>query len=121
VVVIQEIQDRPGGLAHRSRSRTAVALRPVDALDAWLGAAVITAGPIFVSIDKGGRVGRKPLSCKAIGRIVKRSAFYRRPTTQRSISTTAPAHTAMSAGTAAASARPPPSSAGPIGVMGTLS
>jgi site-specific recombinase XerD len=30
--------------------------------------------PVFVSIGKGGRVGRKPLSCRAIGGIVKRYA-----------------------------------------------
>jgi hypothetical protein len=39
---------------------------------------------------------------------------YRRPTTQRSISTTAAAHATMSTGTPAASASPAPSSAGPI-------
>jgi site-specific recombinase XerD len=49
-------------------------LRPVDALDAWLAAAEITAGPVFVSIGKGARVSRKALSCKAVGGIVKRYA-----------------------------------------------
>jgi hypothetical protein len=42
------------------------------------------------------------------------NAPYRRLTTQRSISMTAAAHTAMSAGTITALARPAPSSAGPI-------
>jgi hypothetical protein len=39
---------------------------------------------------------------------------YRRPTTQRSINTTAAAHAAMRTGTPAVSASPAPSSAGPI-------
>ena len=49
-------------------------LRPVDALEAWLTAAEITDGPVFVSIGKGGRIGRKALSTNAICEIVKRYA-----------------------------------------------
>jgi integrase len=49
-------------------------LRPVDALDAWLAAAQISEGPVFVSIGKGNRVSRKRLSDNAIGEIAKRYA-----------------------------------------------
>jgi site-specific recombinase XerD len=49
-------------------------LRPVEALDAWLTAAEIADGPVFVSIGKGDRVSRKRLSDNAIGEIVKRYA-----------------------------------------------
>jgi site-specific recombinase XerD len=49
-------------------------LKPVEALEAWLAAAKITDGPVFVSIGKGGRIGQKRLSDNAIGDIVKRYA-----------------------------------------------
>jgi site-specific recombinase XerD len=49
-------------------------LRPVEALEAWLGAAEITEGPVFRSIGKGGRVSRNRLSGNAIAEIVKRYA-----------------------------------------------
>jgi integrase len=47
-------------------------LRPVEALEAWLGAGQITEGPVFRSIGKGGRVSRNRLSGNAIAEIVKR-------------------------------------------------
>jgi integrase len=49
-------------------------LTPVEALEAWLAAAKITDGPVFVSVGKGNRVCGKRLSGNAIGGIVKRYA-----------------------------------------------
>jgi integrase len=49
-------------------------LRPVEALEAWLGGAEITEGPVFRSIRKGGRVSGNRLSGNAIAEIVKRYA-----------------------------------------------
>jgi integrase len=49
-------------------------LRPVEALEAWLGGAEITEGPVFRSIGKGDRVSDKRLSGNAIAEIVKRYA-----------------------------------------------
>lgn len=50
------------------------ALRPVEALDAWLDAAVILEGPLFRPIAKGGRIGARALSASAVAVIVKRRA-----------------------------------------------
>jgi integrase len=49
-------------------------LKPVEALEAWLAAAKITDGPVFVSIGKGDRVSQNRISGNAIGEIVKRYA-----------------------------------------------
>jgi integrase len=49
-------------------------LKAIEALEAWLAAAKIADGPVFVSIGKGARVSRKRLSDNAIGEIVKRYA-----------------------------------------------
>lgn len=46
-------------------------LKPVQALEAWLGAAGITEGPIFRSVDRHGRVG-EALSDRSVARIVKK-------------------------------------------------
>jgi site-specific recombinase XerD len=46
---------------------------PITALRAWLEAAGITAGPLFRSIRKGGRVGKR-LSDRAVAEIVKCTA-----------------------------------------------
>ncbi|WKA31590.1 site-specific integrase [Bradyrhizobium roseum] len=48
-------------------------LRPVDALDAWLGAGGITQGAIFRNVDRHGRVGSAALSDRAVADIVKRA------------------------------------------------
>lgn len=48
-------------------------LRPVEALDAWLAAAKITAGPVFREVDRHGRVGAGALSDRSVARIVKRA------------------------------------------------
>lgn len=47
-------------------------LKPCDALDAWLAAAKITAGPVFRPINKGGRVGADRLTDRSVADIVKR-------------------------------------------------
>jgi integrase len=45
----------------------------VAALQAWLKAAAITAGPLFRPIDRHGHVGREALSDRAVADIVKRA------------------------------------------------
>ncbi|MDO9714168.1 tyrosine-type recombinase/integrase [Paracraurococcus lichenis] len=44
---------------------------PVRTLQAWLDAAGIKAGPLFVGINKAGRRGTEPLSDKAVALVVK--------------------------------------------------
>lgn len=44
---------------------------PVAALQAWISAAKITAGPVFRKVDRHGRLGGQALSDKAIANIVK--------------------------------------------------
>lgn len=46
-------------------------LRPVEAIKAWIEAAGIESGPIFLQVKKGGNVFPKALSTKSIGEIVK--------------------------------------------------
>jgi len=48
-------------------------LKPVAALRAWLEAAVIAEGPVFRSIDKGGRIGSR-LTDRSVATIVKHYA-----------------------------------------------
>ena len=50
------------------------ALCAVRALDAWLAAASIPAGPLFRSVDQRGRVGERALNDRAVARIVQRTA-----------------------------------------------
>jgi integrase len=50
------------------------ALCPVRALRAWLDIAQISDGALFRSVNRGGAVGVKGLSDKAVSRIVKRAA-----------------------------------------------
>ncbi|QDM15170.1 site-specific integrase [Tardiphaga sp. vice278] len=47
---------------------------PVAALRAWLDAAGITSGPLFRSVNKGGRVSKTALSDQIVADIVKRYA-----------------------------------------------
>lgn len=47
-------------------------LKPCDALDAWLAAAKITAGPVFRPVNKGGRVLPDRLTDRSVADIVKR-------------------------------------------------
>lgn len=49
-------------------------LRPVQALDTWLSAAAISEGPVFRSVNRGGRVSAVALSDHAVAGIVKRHA-----------------------------------------------
>ena len=49
-------------------------LCPVAAVDAWLAAAEITAGPVFRRVRRGGNVGDVALSAASVALIVKRSA-----------------------------------------------
>jgi integrase len=48
--------------------------RPVDALNAWLGAAKIDSDSVFRKIDRWGNVSRRALDPKAVNDIVKRRA-----------------------------------------------
>ncbi|MFN3442458.1 MAG: site-specific integrase [Rhizobium rosettiformans] len=48
--------------------------RPVDALNAWLGAAKIDKGSVFRAVDRWGNVSRRPLDPKAINDILKQRA-----------------------------------------------
>jgi site-specific recombinase XerD len=48
------------------------ALKPVDALEAWLTAAGITEGAIFRGIDRHGRISLSALSDRAVADIVKK-------------------------------------------------
>jgi len=61
-------QEGRGQLVPVPRGR---ALKPVAALEAWLAAARIEAGPIFREIDRHGRVGAAALSDRSVARIVK--------------------------------------------------
>jgi site-specific recombinase XerD len=49
-------------------------LRPVEAVQVWLAAARITAGPVFRAVTKGGRVSDEALADDSAARIVKRYA-----------------------------------------------
>ena len=49
-------------------------LKPVEAVEAWITAAGLSAGPLFVSIGKGGRVSTSRLSDRAVAELVKRYA-----------------------------------------------
>jgi site-specific recombinase XerD len=77
---------RKGVLLHIARSKTdqegkgehipvprGNALKPVDALDAWLKAGRITEGPIFRGIDRHGRIALSALSDRAVADIVKKA------------------------------------------------
>ena len=48
------------------------ALKPVDALDAWLAASGIAEGPIFRGIDRHGRISDAALSDRSVADIVKK-------------------------------------------------
>ena len=49
-------------------------LKPCEALDAWLAAARITAGPVFRPVNKGGAVSAERLTDRSVADIVKRHA-----------------------------------------------
>lgn len=78
---------RNGAIFHLRRSKTdqegkgrqipvpnGKALRPIEALDAWLEAAKISSGPLFREVDRHGNVGTAALSDRSIARVVKRAA-----------------------------------------------
>jgi integrase len=46
---------------------------PIAALKAWLGAARITAGPLFRAVDRHGRAGAAGLHADSVGTIIKRA------------------------------------------------
>jgi integrase len=46
-------------------------LRPVEAVQTWLAAAEISAGPVFRSVARGGRVGAEALSPYAASLVTK--------------------------------------------------
>jgi site-specific recombinase XerD len=71
----QEGQGHQIAVPHGSR------LKPVEALDTWLEARKINQGnltalsePLFVAVAKGGRLGLRPLSGRAVAMIIKRWA-----------------------------------------------
>jgi site-specific recombinase XerD len=77
---------RKGVVLHKRRSKTdqegkgafipvprGNALRPVDALEAWLNASGITEGPIFRSVHRSGALLEQRLSDRDVARIVKRA------------------------------------------------
>jgi integrase len=66
----QEGRGGEKGIPYASRA----SLCPVRALEAWLGAAGIAAGPIFRAVDRGGRVHSSALSDRSVARIVQRVA-----------------------------------------------
>ena len=49
-------------------------LRPVEAVQTWLAAAEISAGPVFRAVGRGGRVSCEALADDSAARIVKRYA-----------------------------------------------
>ena len=49
-------------------------LRPVEAVQTWLAAASISAGPVFRAVGRGGRVSCEALADDSAARIVKRYA-----------------------------------------------
>jgi integrase len=49
-------------------------LCPVRAVRSWLDLAQVEDGPLFLPVNRGGRIGGKRLSDKAVARIVKRRA-----------------------------------------------
>jgi integrase len=49
-------------------------LRPVEAVQTWLAAAGISAGPVFRSIARGGRISSKALMSDSVARLVKQYA-----------------------------------------------
>jgi site-specific recombinase XerD len=49
-------------------------LRPVEAVQTWLAAAEISAGPVFRAVARGGKVSTEPLADDSASRVVKRYA-----------------------------------------------
>ena len=49
---------------------------PVTAIETWLVAAAITAGPVFRAVDRHGNVASERLSAGSVARIVKRAAQH---------------------------------------------
>ena len=62
------------GAGHTVAVPRGTKLKPVEALEAWLKAAEITSGPIFRSINKGGRVLADRLSSQSVALVVKHRA-----------------------------------------------
>ena len=85
---VADIERQPEGILIRiRRSKTdqegagqvvaiprGVKLKPIAALDDWLSAAAITSGPIFRSINKGGRVLPSRLTDQSVALVVKHRA-----------------------------------------------
>jgi integrase len=49
-------------------------LKPVEALQAWIEAAGIKAGPVFRAVTKGGKVGEEAITGHTVANVVKRYA-----------------------------------------------
>ena len=83
---VEDIERVDGGIIlHLARSKTdqegkgtripipaGKAIRPVEALDAWLEASSISAGPIFREITRHGRIGDSAMCDRTVARIVKK-------------------------------------------------
>jgi len=67
-------QDRPGRAGGGDRHSTRLPPAPLEAVQAWLAAAEINAGPLFRPVLKGGRISLSPLSPFSVALIVKRYA-----------------------------------------------
>ena len=70
-ILIRRRQDRPGRAGQEVAIPRGYRLRPVEAVQTWLAAAEISAGPVFRSITRGGRISSKALMSDSVSRIVK--------------------------------------------------
>ncbi len=77
---------REGAIVHLDRSKTDqegigqhvglpfgkdLTTCPVESLKRWLEASALTSGPLFVSIDRFGRLGKRPMHPESVAMIVK--------------------------------------------------
>lgn len=74
VVHIRRSKTDQEGEGHQVAVPRGSKLKPVEALDVWLAASGISAGPLFRPIGKGSRLGDDALSDAAVARIVKKYA-----------------------------------------------
>lgn len=70
----QSKTNQEGDEERKALPKQAGKLCPVAALRAWLDAAAITTGPVFRSVNRGGKVSDRRLSDKAVALVVKRCA-----------------------------------------------
>src|SRR6476646_8549511 len=68
------IEDRPDRGGAEVAIPRGYKLRPVEAVQTWLAAAEIGAGPVFRAVALGGKVSSRPLADESAARVVKRYA-----------------------------------------------